>query len=94
MRKLQGTVLSNTMQKTVTVKVDRMKKHPRYLKQYLVSKKYKAHDERGEYRVGDVVTIEEMRPLSKEKRWRVTELVKRAPIVEEEKVDISSDMKQ
>ena len=70
-RKLIGTVVSDKMQKTVVVKIDRMKMHPKYLKQYKVSRKFKAHDEKREYHVGDKVVIEETRPLSKEKRWVV-----------------------
>ena len=70
-RRLQGTVDSDKMQKTVVVKIDRMKTHPKYRKQYVVSSRFKAHDEEGAYKVGDEVVIEETRPLSKEKRWRV-----------------------
>lgn len=70
-RKLQGTVISDKMQKTVVVRVDRMKMHPKYKKRYTVSSKFKAHDEKGEYHVGDKVVIEETRPLSRDKRWRV-----------------------
>ena len=70
-RRLQGTVVSDKMQKTVVVKIDRMKTHPKYRKQYVVSSRFKAHDEEGAYKVGDEVVIEETRPLSKEKRWRV-----------------------
>lgn len=77
MRKLKGTIVSNKMQKTVVVRVDRLKKHPKYLKYYRVSRKFKAHDKKNEYQAGDVVIIEETRPLSKDKRWRVVELVKR-----------------
>ena len=65
------------MQKTLVVRVDTLKRHPKYQKFYRTSKKFKAHDESGEYRVGDVVTLVETRPISKDKRWRVTELVKR-----------------
>ena len=77
MRKLKGIVISNKMQKTLVVRVDRLKKHPKYQKYYRVSAKLKAHDEKGEYRVGDTVLIQETRPISKEKRWRVVELIKR-----------------
>jgi len=70
-KQITGTVVSNKMQKTVVVKVERIKEHPRYKKRYKVHKKYKAHDEKGEYKVGDKVVIEECRPMSKEKRWRV-----------------------
>ena len=77
MRKLKGTIVSNKMHKTVVVRVDRLKKHPKYQKYYRTSQKFKAHDEKGEYRVGDEVLIEETRPLSKEKRWIVIGLVRR-----------------
>jgi small subunit ribosomal protein S17 len=70
-RRLQGTIVSDKMQKTVVVKVERIKEHPKYKKRYKVHKKYKAHIEKGEYKVGDKVIIEECRPISKEKRWRV-----------------------
>lgn len=70
-RKLKGSVVSDKMQKTVVVAVSRLKKHPKYKKYFKVTKRFKAHDEAGEYRVGDKVVIEEIRPLSKEKRWRV-----------------------
>ena len=70
-RQLTGTVISNKMQKTVVVEVENVKQHPRYKRRYKVHKKYKAHDEKGEYKVGDKVTIEESRPISKEKRWQV-----------------------
>jgi len=62
-------VVSDKMQKTRVVRVTRFKKHPKYLRYYKVSTKFKAHDEKNEYREGDVVTIREARPLSKEKRW-------------------------
>lgn len=77
MRKLKGTVISDKMRKTVAVRVDRLKKHPKYLKYYRFSQNFKAHDEKGEYKIGDAVIIEETRPMSKEKRWKVVELVKR-----------------
>lgn len=70
-RRLEGTVVSDKMQKTVVVLVSRFKKHPKYLKYYKVSRRFKAHDENNEYKEGDKVVIEEVRPLSKEKRWRV-----------------------
>ena len=73
-----GTVVSNKMQKTVVVQVERWYAHPLYGKQVTRTKKYHAHDENNEYGVGDVVRIVETRPLSKLKRWRVTYLVERA----------------
>ena len=69
-RIFQGTVVSAKMAKTVVVRVDSTKMHPKYLKQYRVSRKFKVHDEKGEYKVGDVVRFIETRPLSKDKRWR------------------------
>lgn len=73
----QGTVVSDGMDKTVVVSVERTLAHPLYGKQISRRKRYHAHDEGNEYRVGDVVRIEETRPLSKLKRWRVLELVAR-----------------
>lgn len=70
-KQLTGTVVSDKMDKTVVVEVTRLKQHPRYKKRYEVSKKYKAHDEREQYHPGDRVVIEECRPLSKDKKWRV-----------------------
>ncbi len=64
-------VVSDKCDKTVVVLVERLKLHPRYKKHFKVSKKYKAHDENNEYKIGDKVIIEETRPLSKEKKWKV-----------------------
>ncbi len=77
-RTLTGTVVSDKMDKTVTVLVERKIKHPRLGKIVSVSKKYHAHDENNEFHPGDVVTIEECRPLAKTKAWRVTRLVEKA----------------
>jgi len=73
----QGVVVSSKQDKTVTVLVERRFPHPLYGKQQTRTKKYHAHDESNEYQVGDVVRIEETRPLSKTKRWRVVELIER-----------------
>lgn len=70
-RTLRGTVVSDKMDKTVVVRVDSTKVHPKYGKRFTRSRKFKAHDEKGEYKTGDVVKIQEIRPLSKEKCWRV-----------------------
>ena len=70
-RTLKGIVVSDKMQKTVVVAVTRLKKHPKYQKYFKVTKKFKAHDEEGKYHVGDKIVIEETRPLSKDKRWKV-----------------------
>ncbi|HEY4494863.1 MAG TPA: 30S ribosomal protein S17 [Candidatus Paceibacterota bacterium] len=68
---LKGTVISDKMNKTVVVRVDDFKKHPRYGRYYKSSKKYKAHDEKGEFHIGDKVLIKETRPLSKDKSFAV-----------------------
>jgi small subunit ribosomal protein S17 len=70
-RKLQGTVVSDKMKKTVVVAITSLKLHPKYKKYFKVTKKFKAHDENNEYHVGDQVLIQETRPMSKEKRWIV-----------------------
>jgi len=70
-RKLKGVVVSDKMQKTIVVSVIRLKKHPKYKKYFKVTRRFKAHDENNEYHVGDRVLIEETRPLSKDKRWKV-----------------------
>ncbi len=70
-RKLVGVVVSAKMQKTIVVRVDRVVMHPKYKKRYAVSKTYKVHDEASTAKVGDSVTFQECRPLSKDKRWRL-----------------------
>ncbi|HTO43619.1 MAG TPA: 30S ribosomal protein S17 [Burkholderiales bacterium] len=77
-RRLTGRVVSDKMDKTVTVLVERRVPHPLYNKFVGRSKKYHAHDEKNEYRTGDLVLIEECRPLAKTKAWRVVELVEKA----------------
>lgn len=73
-----GTIVSDKSDKTVVVRVDRRYAHPLYGKQVTRSKKYHVHDENNEGRVGDVVRITETRPLSKLKRWRMSEVITRA----------------
>lgn len=77
-RTLTGTVTSDKMDKTVTVLIERKVKHPLLGKIIRVSKKYHAHDENDEFRQGDVVVIEECRPMAKTKAWRVAKLVEKA----------------
>jgi len=72
-----GTIVSDKMDKTVVVAVERRYAHPLYGKQVTRTKKYHAHDEENKYRIGDFVRILETRPLSKLKRWRVVEIVER-----------------
>jgi small subunit ribosomal protein S17 len=69
MKKLKGTVVSDAMQKTRVVEVERLVKHARYGKYYATTKRFKAHDEANAYKKGDQVIIQESRPLSKDKRW-------------------------
>ena len=73
-----GVVTSSTMDKTVTVSVERVVQHRLYKKGIKRTVKFKAHDEKNECQVGDLVRIQETRPLSKTKRWRLVEIVKRA----------------
>ena len=75
-KKLQGIVVSDKMQKTVVVLVERIKEHPKYKRRYKIHKKYKAHDEAKEYKVGDKVIIEETAPISKDKHFKVIGKVK------------------
>lgn len=70
-KKLAGTVVSDKMQKTLVVEVNRLLQHPRYKKRMKISKRYKAHYEGTGYSVGDKVEIEETRPMAKTKKWVV-----------------------
>jgi small subunit ribosomal protein S17 len=70
-KQLTGTIISDKMQKTVVVKVERVKEHAKYKRRFKVHKNYKAHAESGEYKIGDKVVIEECKPISKDKKWRV-----------------------
>lgn len=80
-RTLTGRVVSDKMDKTVTVQVERKVKHPLYGKVISRSKKYHAHDENNEFHEGDLVTIEECRPLAKTKTWRVSTLIEKSRLV-------------
>ena len=70
---LQGVIVSDKMDKTVVVSVSRFVKHPKYGKFYSINKRYKAHDENNKYKVGDKVEIIEVRPISKDKKFKVVE---------------------
>lgn len=75
---IEGMVISDKMDKTIVVRVERLVKHPvfhKYIKRYV---KYKAHDENNDCKTGDRVMISESRPLSKEKRWRMIQIVEKA----------------
>ena len=80
-RTLVGKVVSDTRNKTVTVMIERRVMHPIYGKIMIKTSKYHAHDENGEYKLGDIVEIIESRPLSKTKKWVVTRLVQKAAMV-------------
>ena len=73
----EGVVVSDAMQKTRVVRIERVYRHPKYQRVIRMSKKLKAHDEGNESHVGDRVLIEETRPISKEKRWRIREILHR-----------------
>ncbi|MFA5131300.1 MAG: 30S ribosomal protein S17 [Patescibacteria group bacterium] len=70
-KKFNGVVVSDKNDKTIVVKVETVKVHPKYKKRYVVSQKYKVHDEKNEHKIGDKVIFIECRPLSRDKRWRV-----------------------
>ena len=82
-KELIGTVISNKMQKTIVVEVTRKKAHAMYGRVISIRKKFYAHDEKNIARVGDVVRLEETRPLSKLKRWRLKEVVRQAALLPE-----------
>jgi small subunit ribosomal protein S17 len=81
-RVIQGTVVSNKMDKTVVVTVERRKKHRLYHKVLSLTQRFKAHDEHNACRLGDLVRIQESRPLSKDKRWRVIEIITQGDVAE------------
>ena len=75
MKRLTGQIVSDKMKKTVVVEVILTRIHSKYHKTYQIGRRFKAHDEAGVYKVGDTVVIEETRPLSREKRWKVVEKI-------------------
>lgn len=74
-RFLKGVIVSDKMDKTVVVLVNRYKKHPKYKKRYKVGKKYKADDPKNKYKIGDKVIVQETRPISRDKRWKVVKKI-------------------
>ncbi len=83
-----GKVISNKMQKTVVVQVEDLRRHPLYHKVVRHSSRFKAHDENNTCNIGDVVRIVETRPQSKDKRWRIVEIIQKANVVAPIKDDI------
>ena len=90
----QGIVISTKMQKTIVVRVDEVKAHPKYQKTITVSKNYHVHDEKNDARVGDEVSVSETRPLSKTKRWRLVEIKKRGAESQEKTTELNNDVKK
>lgn len=70
-RQIKGEVVSDKPDKTVVVRIEQWKRHPKYIRRFRMHTRHKAHDEKNEYKVGDQVIIEESRPMSADKRWRV-----------------------
>jgi small subunit ribosomal protein S17 len=86
-KEVVGEVVANRMQKTIVVKVTRKKAHPFYGRVVARNKKFYAHDEKNQAHVGDVVRIEETRPLSKLKRWKLKDIVRKTTLVPEVVLD-------
>jgi small subunit ribosomal protein S17 len=86
---MTGKVVSNKMSKTVVVKVERRFAHPVFKKIVKTTKKYKVHDEKNECSEGDIIRIQETRPLSKEKHWRLLDIVTKKKLATKEKVEQS-----
>jgi len=93
-KRLTGVVVSDKMDKTVVVMVERIVKHPRYGKYIKRRKKYHAHDEENECKTGDVVEIIESRPLSKTKRWRVVRIIRKAALATEKEKSIEEEAEE
>lgn len=91
-----GRVVSNKMQKTIVVAVEAVKKHRIYKKTYKVTRKFKAHDETNAANIGDLVRIEETRPLSKDKRWKLVEIMTASaqtpPVAEVAAADVDEEV--
>jgi small subunit ribosomal protein S17 len=81
-KELTGTVVSDKMAKTIVVEVNRLDKHTKFVKRIKSAERYKAHDEKNDAHVGDRVRIIETRPLSKDKRWRLVEIIAKAKSTE------------
>lgn len=93
-RVIQGTVVSDKMDKTIVVTVERRRKHRLYHKVMTNTQRYKAHDESNDCKLGDVVTIVESRPLSKEKRWRLLSIISRGDVADVNPRSIGTDIER
>jgi small subunit ribosomal protein S17 len=89
-KQVVGKVVSNRMNKTIIVQVTRKKSHPLYGRVIAKNKKFYAHDEKNEAHIGDFVRLEETRPMSKLKRWRLTEILKKTALVPEAITEVAS----
>jgi small subunit ribosomal protein S17 len=89
-KEVVGEVVSSRMHKTIVVQVTRKKAHPFYGRVIARNKKFYAHDEKNEAHVGDVVRLEETRPLSKLKRWKLKDIVRKTTLLPEAPVDVAS----
>ncbi len=89
-KELVGKVVSNRMNKTIIVEVTRKKSHPLYGRVIASKKKFYAHDEKNEAHIGDFVRLEETRPMSKLKRWRLTEILRKTALVPEAITEVAS----
>jgi len=86
-KQLKGTIVSNKMQKTVVVRVQRITESKKYKRRYKVQKKYKAHAAEQNYNIGDVVLIEECRPISKDKKWQVIKKIAESKLIDSEPIE-------
>src|SRR4051795_12752961 len=89
-KEVVGEVIANRMQKTIVVQVTRKKSHPFYGRVIARNKKFYAHDETNQAHVGDVVRLEETRPLSKLKRWKLKDIIRKAALVPETAADVTT----
>lgn len=87
-RTMQGVVCSDKADKTIVIKVVARKTHPIYKKQYSETKKFSAHDEKNEARIGDLVMIQECRPISKTKQWTLNKVIKTASLADKEGAEL------
>lgn len=93
-RQLTGIVVSDKMQKTRVVEVERLKKHSRYEKYFKVTTRFKAHDADNRYKTGDKVVIEETRPMSRDKRWNIVKLIESAKAPKNELIEEPAESKE
>lgn len=91
LRSIKGTVVSDKMDKTIVVRVDRKKKHSKYLKYLNIFKKYKVHDPKNEAKLGDVVEFIGCKPFSKEKRWRLYNILRKAETSQIEDIAVEGE---